>query len=254
MSNFRSYRAYKEFERRVKNDDRYVRTEQDESFLNTVIVTAEERKHSLPQNTFLHRAQLGHSNRSLDEEEENEEIPCPYSPDRMTPRENRATAGRANPKGISYLYLASTKETAMSEVRPGVGGLISVAQFRTDRPLDLVDCALDQRPDKVYMEEPGPEEREKEVWADINRAFSDPVSRDDDLADYAPTQIISESFKKYGYDGVLYQSTLGDGYNVVLFDTQDATLVNCRLFEARSVDFQFKQVSQSYFVHEELEE
>lgn len=41
----------------------------------------------------------------------------------MKPLSNSASEGRANPKGIPYLYVATDKETAMSEVRPSLGAI-----------------------------------------------------------------------------------------------------------------------------------
>ena len=38
------------------------------------------------------------------------------------------TAGRANPIGISYLYLAENEKTCIAEVRPSNGSLVSVAR------------------------------------------------------------------------------------------------------------------------------
>lgn len=48
----------------------------------------------------------------------------------MKPLRDKASEGRANPKGIPYLYLATTKEAPMSEVRPWIGSDISVGQFK----------------------------------------------------------------------------------------------------------------------------
>jgi RES domain-containing protein len=171
----------------------------------------------------------------------------------MTPRRDRATGGRANPKGIPYLYLATNRKTALAEVRPVVGSLISVAQFRTNQTLNLVDCSSDHESSRIYLEEPEPEKREEAVWADINRAFSSPVTWSEDEADYVPTQIIAELFKSRGYGGIVYRSGLGDGHNVVFFDVDVAGLVNCSLFEADAVHFNFKQVANPYFAHSDSE-
>lgn len=65
------------------------------------------------------------------EDEGNDEIPCAYSPDRMTPRRNIASEGRANPKGLPCLYLATDKETAMSEVRPWINSTISILMMQS---------------------------------------------------------------------------------------------------------------------------
>lgn len=253
MAEFQSWRDYHEFRKKVKNDRRFVRDEWGRNFLQKVRATAEKRAATLHENTFVWRSQLGHDWKPYTEEGKYiDDVPAPFPPDRMTPLDDRAKEGRANPKGVPYLYVATTQETAMAEAQPGVGALISLAQFRTKQALEFVDCASEHGSGKIYLEEPEPEEREKAVWADINQAFSKPVTRNDDVADYAPTQILAELFKSEGYDGVVYKSSLADGHNLVLFDVDAATLVNCVLCEAKSVAFQFKQVSNRYFIHEDL--
>jgi hypothetical protein len=61
------------------------------------------------------------------------------------------------------------------------------------------------------------------VWADIAYTFREPVTRDDDYADYAPTQVIAELFRAEGFDGLAYRSGFGlDRFNVALFDVEAA--------------------------------
>jgi hypothetical protein len=62
-------------------------------------------------------------------------VPTPHPRNRMNPLAERATEGRANPKGIPVLYLSTDQETAMSGVRPAVGTFLSVAQFEIRRDL-----------------------------------------------------------------------------------------------------------------------
>ena len=121
--------------------------------------------------------------------------------ERMKPLKDRAVEGRANPKGIPYLYLATNRETALAEVRPWIGSLISVGAFEILRELRIVNCSSDDH-NIIYREEPPPEEREKAVWVSIDRAFSRPVDPSDDVAAYVPTQILAELFKAEGYDGI----------------------------------------------------
>ncbi|HEX9652872.1 MAG TPA: RES domain-containing protein [bacterium] len=64
---------------------------------------------------------------------------------------------------------------------------------------------------------------------------------DDRLAEYAPTQIITEFFKNNGFDGIEYKSSLGEGNNIALFDLESAEVVECLLFEVNKVNFDFKQ-------------
>ncbi len=42
----------------------------------------------------------------------------------------RSTQGRANPIGISYLYVTSDIKTAISEIRPHKGALVTVAKIK----------------------------------------------------------------------------------------------------------------------------
>ncbi len=62
------------------------------------------------------------------------------------------------------------------------------------------------------------------------------------MADYVPTQIIAELFKCNGFDGIIYKSMLGKGYNVVLFDVGATQLVNCNLFELENIFSHFSRL------------
>jgi hypothetical protein len=80
------------------------------------------------------------------------------------------------------------------------------------------------------------------VWSEIDNAFSEPVTRADDTAEYAATQIIAEVFREEGYDGVAYKSAFGDdGYSVALFNLEDANQVNAALFETTAIEFKFNR-------------
>jgi hypothetical protein len=166
----------------------------------------------------------------------------------MKPLEDRALEGRSNPKGIPCLYLATNQETALSETRPWMGSLISIGQFKTMRGLSVINCTSDRGPRFFWGEEPPADEREDEVWAEIDRAFALPITPSDDAAAYAPTQILAELFKANGYDGIAYRSSLGPGHNVAIFDLGDAELVNCSLFEARRISFKFSAIGNPYYV------
>ena len=160
-----------------------------------------------------------------------------------------ATEGRANPKGIPVLYLSTHRNTAMSEVRPWLGSLVSCAHFKTTKPLKIIDLSVYHRRGVVfYFDEPDASEREEAVWTDIGRAFTEPMAPADTTADYVPTQVIAELFKSEGCDGLAYKSAFGDdGYNIALFDPADAELTSCTLFEVKSLEFQFEQ-NDTYWI------
>lgn len=247
MNEFKSWKYYWNFARAVKGKNRYFRDKDTEHFLKLLLSTSKNRKLDLPKDRYLWRAQLGHDLQPMYQDDEYiDDIPAPFPPNRMKPLIHEAAEGRANPKGIPYLYLATTKETAMAEVRPWLGSLISVGQFKTEKDIVLINCSVNHKRSIIYLEEPEAEKKEQAVWADIDRAFSKPISVNDKVADYVPTQIIAEFFKNENIDGIFYKSMLGDGYNIALFDIDSATLVNCNLFEVEKLSFDFQQAGKPY--------
>jgi hypothetical protein len=127
---------------------------------------------------------------------------------------------------------------------------VSIAQFALNHDVRVVNCVTDDHRIMMYFGEPEPEERERAVWKDIDRAFSQPATSGDDTADYAPTQVIAEFFRENGLDGVAYGSSLGEGHNVALFDAEAAGLVNCGLLEIRGVKLDLSPLGNPYFVTE----
>lgn len=255
---FKSWQSYCMFTRKILHSQRYLYDQETIDFLSEVVKTSEYRKINLESGHILWRAQLGGEPRALTDDEGNkiDEFSCPHPPKRMCPLERKATEGRVNAKGIPCLYLATTKETAMSECRPWIGSEVSVAQFKVMRDLVIVDCSINHSLTPLYLDvnkgfyEPDEQEREEAVWADIGKAFSRPVTPNENQAHYVPTQVVAEAFKTNGFDGVAYKSMLGEGHNVALFSLDNAALVSCTLYAVKNVGFEFEQVSNLYFVRE----
>jgi len=250
MRSFKSWSSYRHFARAVTSDRRYVRSGEVDAFLLTVFATSRGRVQTIPKDRYLWRAQLGHAWEPHYEDGHHvADVPGPYPPERMKPLKHSAREGRANPKGIPYLYLANRKETAMAEVRPWLGSFISLAQFRPLRELRVVDCSTaDGRRTGAFLRQPPPKKRMAAVWANIDRAFSRPVTPSDDAADYVPTQIIAELFRSKGKDGIIYRSAFSGGHNVALFDHNAADLVSCVLYEVKDLNFDFRQAGNPYSV------
>ncbi len=251
---FNSWSSYGQFKSKIMHGQRYFYDQEAEQFLSEVLRTSFKRKKVIEKGEIYWRSQMGHDWRSeVWEGEETGEVPCPHSQKRMIPRRYLASEGRANPKGIPYLYLATNKETAMSELRPWKGSAISVGQFQIKKNLSIINCSLLH--DKFIRYIPGPnskepddDKKEEAVWSNIDESFSRPVTPSDDRADYVPTQIISEFFKNNGYDGVEYKSLLGTGCNIALFDIDSAEQINCFLYEAKEISIKFDEIDNPYFV------
>ena len=248
MTTFDSDDAYWRFARAVVCTARYVRDAASDRFLATLLSQGAAHVELVEPGMVLWRAALGHG--WMDERHEGDtfQVPTPHPPDRMRPLPDRAKEGRANPKGIPYLYLATHRDTALAEVRPWIGSSISVAQFKALRRLRVVNCTEHSKRSRRLIGETPPELWDSNVWSDVDDAFSQPVGLSDDNADYAPTQVIAECFKSGGYDGVAYASALGQGHNIVVFDVAAASLVGCGLYELKRLDFGFEQSVNPYAV------
>jgi hypothetical protein len=245
----RKYISYQEFCKITRHENRYIHNEIVVSFLNGILEISKERQVTLSMNHRLWRAQLGNENRIGYDEEGNKyetDDPWPYPEKRMKPILNSAPEGRANPKGIPYLYLATDEKTAMSEVRPWKGSGISVGLFEVIQELNIIECAdfsVFSNPTTPFIKTKGLTKDELYkivVWRDIDNAFSVPVNTSDQTSDYIPTQIIAEFFKSEGFDGIAYKSSLSSGANIVLFNLKMADLIWCTHYEVTNINLDFK--------------
>ena len=248
MSTFPSEHCFRNFVRRVRWSHRYTPDAETERFFGALIGKSPNLQEKVPNGFPLWRAQIGHDWEPIVQDGEHlDDVPAPFKAKRMMPPLHNAKDGRANPKGIRYhLYLATHRYTAMAEVRPWIGALVSVAQFQTTRELNLANVTNDNKRKRIYTGEIPDHAIDDIVLREIDEAFSEPVSLSDDTADYAPTQIIAEIFKANGFDGVAYRSAPGDGHNIVLFDLSTVAIEHCYLFEVRKVSFTFEEAGRPY--------
>ncbi len=262
MSTFKSWNAFGFFQESIVSKFRYHFDDRVQEFLETVIDTSGKRIKALGPEVRLWRSQRSNESEEaavvlpVEEEEELDElerseakemilrypVQVPFKGERMKPRAEAAFEGRVNPKGIPYLYLADDRDTAMAEMRPPLNSTLTVAEFRTSSVLKIVDCChavMTPRFDKTMTDE----EIEAVVWGQISLAFSWPVERKDDSADYAPTQVLGELFRSRGLDGVEFRSGLGPGNNFALFDLSSADVVGePMLYETKKIVHEFQRV------------
>jgi hypothetical protein len=131
---------------------------------------------------------------------------------------------------------------------------VSIATFRLVRDLRIVDCSekLVGNLERYVRKEWTPEDVERQVWTDINDAFSQPVERSDAGLTYIPTQIIAEALRLQGYDGVAYKSGYGEnGLNIALFDINAAELRSCGLHTVGKMQVELRMADNPYYVTEQ---
>lgn len=257
--NFKSSNSYKDFSHAKINTRRYHHNEVDNFFLEALLATSKDREKTLPKGVPFWRAQLGETLIDVPRpvyDDEGDEIGTAtdsrrshYSKERMKPCRESVTAGRANPKGIPYLYLSSKEETAITEIRPWMNSSISIGEFKINKDLHIINCTVlpsKNRTYKNYSKLPQEKRDELKVWADIEDAFCEPISQFDNVLHYIPTQCIAEFFKSKKFDGIAYKSSTKIGFNVVLFDLNVADLVACELKYVTSVKFKFESLDEPY--------
>ena len=250
---FDSWDSYWKFARRVTQNRRYVWDDQVRRFLDTVLATNRNRDLPIPGGTVWWRAQLGIDYCTRFDVEE----PVGFPESRMRPVRSEAREGRANSAGIPVLYVASELNTAISEVRPWVGSRISVARFRITRDLRAINLSVKFGKNLLnYLsfgqlsgdEETDAKTKSNVVWADIDNAFSRPVSLDEKSAEYVPTQILSELFWNSGYDAIAYRSQFGvNGYNLAVLNIDDAEILNCAPYEVSSIEVTSREIGNAWF-------
>ena len=263
MSGFKTPWEYSEFSKAVREKRRFFHDPAVKTFLDAVRLGSKDRKIVIPPGKVFSRAQIGCREQRRDDKSGRQWMDeIPYSPKRMIPSSSNVREGRINPRGIAYLYLATDHKTAISEVRPAVGMRVTVARFRTTKPLNVVDLTANTRDKGVtltglmwftsVMQRKGKvtqKEIDKAVWAQIDIAFSKPVEPDDAHLNYVPTQILAELIASESYDGIIYRSGLNeDGFNLALFDVNSVEFLQAQLFRVDRVDYDAHESGNPWFV------
>ncbi|EIO3708052.1 TPA: RES family NAD+ phosphorylase [Vibrio parahaemolyticus] len=158
------------------------------------------------------------------------------------PPEGKASAGRMNPAGISYFYVAYDQETAEKEVITDATEW-SIAKFKLLKDIKVIDFVDLPKTPSVFE----PEKYDARQNLSFLRAFVKeltlPVSKDGrEHVEYVPTQIISEYFRfrfKTKDDqpilGLRYRSVKNpEGINIAVFDSNNESLN--KWFELLSIE------------------
>jgi hypothetical protein len=150
--------------------------------------------------------------------------------------------GRANPLHTAVLYCAGEEETAVAEIRPSRGELISVAELQVLSDLRIVDLSR-----KIYFETPFGVEylrsrvESYELFNQLGDEFAQPLRHRDDIREYIPTQFFAGWVQRHRYDGLRYPSAMSEqGQNLVFFDPSKLRVLSSKLVEVESVKVQYK--------------
>lgn len=155
----------------------------------------------------------------------------------------KASGGRANPEGISCLYLANSVDTTLHEIRAGLYDYATVAKFRLLKDIEVVnltaigkispfqeiDCSL------LAINLPHLEK--------IGSEIAKPLRRHDSALDYLPTQYISDFIKSEGFAGIEYKSTMcKDGINFAIFDEKLFECVETKSYDINELTYDYSEI------------
>lgn len=147
------------------------------------------------------------------------------------PPPGTASAGRANPPGVSMLYCATAEKIAVHEVRPSRQAVVSTARFKANSALRLADFTqhANRKPSPFFSDENGDLVDPSDIYlanklgAIVGDALSRPVRESDNKTEYLATQYVAEYVRHFGLDGIRYRSSFEDirvgvaGDNLVIF-------------------------------------
>lgn len=155
------------------------------------------------------------------------------------PPDDVASAGRANSKGQSCLYLSNNRKTTVKEIRAHAFDYVTIATFRTNREIRVLDLSSITHSSPFYS---GTSKVSFLVNENhlrkIENDMAKPMSRWDSDLDYLPTQFISDFAKFLGYDGVKYYSTFDrTAFNLALFDTTACDCIYHRNYLIGDLDY-----------------
>lgn len=194
-------KLWKEFKDEIKYDNRYF----NDSRIIELLYRINDIK-MFPEGTKIkfYRARKGNYVTSLEHE-------------MLQPPREIAKAGRCNPEGIPYLYLAMEEETAIAELKVEKEE-VTIAEFEVD-----VSNVFSFLYYKYSYMEPYMDKDTKILISLINDDMKKTVNS---LRDYIPLQYISEFVKHMRYDGFMYSSVVSEGINLVLFNSNKAIMLD----------------------------
>lgn len=155
-----------------------------------------------------------------------------------------ASAGRANPQGIPYLYVAKSLATTVYESRCTYLDFLSVGEFRVAEPIRVISLQGIARISpfrwgsrlEYYLVY-------EKYLAKLESELSRPLRRFDNELDYLPSEYLCEYFKSRGYDGIEYGSALhAGGVNLAIFNDFKLQGGGVSVHEVISVDLQTQPV------------
>ncbi|GAB2526446.1 RES family NAD+ phosphorylase [Spirosoma aerophilum] len=156
-----------------------------------------------------------------------------------------ATAGRANPKGISYLYVSDNESTTLYETRASLLDYVTIGKFKLEEDLNVVNLKDGDSISPILLEDSiGKYMSYRNYLLRLGQELSKPIRKQDSELDYLPTQYLCELIKSLGFDGVEYKSSLNPtGFNLAIFNDQKFKCISTKLIEVKSINYEMNEIT-----------
>jgi len=156
-----------------------------------------------------------------------------------------AKSGRANPNGISYLYIASSIPTTLYETRASLFDYVSVGTFKLQDDIKIVN--LSRATYDVFRLAELESLEEVMIHGSfidkLEEELSKPRRRNDSELDYLPTQYLSELIKAMGFDGIEFKSSLHqNGVNLAIFHPEKLKCIKVNVYDIESITLDYAKL------------
>jgi hypothetical protein len=119
-------------------------------------------------------------------------------------------AGRMNSAGIPVFYGGFSEDVCIAEVRPYVGGLVVVGEFRTTRPLRLLNLMMleeNRFVGSIFRSDFYERVTKRQFLRNFHDLISRPIQPHEEMLEYLTTQAVAEYISNVlGLDGIIYES------------------------------------------------
>ncbi len=164
------------------------------------------------------------------------------------PPNHLAKSGRANPVGISYLYIANDLMTTLFETRAALHDYVSIGEFRLLEDIQIIDLKEIGNQDPFDL-------AQNELLEDylaylpflkrLGYELAKPIRRQDSELDYLPTQYLTEFIKSIESDGIAYGSSLNKtGQNLAIFNPEKFECIKVNVYEIMDITFNHQLIEK----------
>lgn len=159
------------------------------------------------------------------------------------PPSSKASSGRANPEGISCLYLSNSIDTTLHETRAGVYDYVTVGKFVLQKDIEVVNLSDIDKLSPFSVSDINLIAANILHLNNISADIAKPLRRHESALDYLPTQYICDYIKSQGFAGVEFKSTMyKSGINYAIFDESLFKCTQTKVYDVKSINYDYDQL------------